>query len=396
MKQFITVLIGIIFFLSILQITLGLQRHLRTDLIDFTVYYNYTRILLSGKSPYFAENTLGVPFNYPPSFFLLFTPLSILPKIQSQTIFITFSLLFFIISANIFLKIFIKSKLIRLLILSFLLQNFPTKFTLVTGQINLIVVSLIFLALYFDIKRKQLLSGLFWGLSICLKLTPLPLFFYFLISKKWTSLVYGIITFIFLNFLILTISPENIRYFTTHLPSLFLASTTSGDLYDQSLRALLIRLNFPYPTQAAFLLIILMFLVSSWQYLRKKMNDLSYVSIILILSTIGSSFAWQHHFVFLFPGFIAATLPILSFLRKPVSEGRQKSITPTLRKNKFIIKGFFLLLAATLVAYHIKDISPPPTNNPFLMSHTLMGTLILLILLITDPPIPSPYRRRLK
>lgn len=424
MKHSFIILTTIILILSLLQIILGLQRHLRSNLIDFTVYYNYSRILLSGKSPYEREFTQGIPFNYPPSAFFLFIPFSLIPKQTSQLIFISISLLFFLITADYLIRLFIKSKSIRFLLLALLLQNFPTKFTLVTGQINLVVISLLFLALYFDLKRGQLLSGLFWGLSICLKVTSLPLFFYFLTGKKWTSFVSGIITFLVLNFLIMVITPQSIRYFTIHLPSLFLASTTSADLYDQSLRTFLIRLNIPYPSQLALIIILILFLVSTWKFMKRKISNFSYFSLLLILSTIGSSFAWQHHFVFLFPGYIAEIVYLLNRGRngviKQVKSEYQNSNFETnsnYQKTKFKtftlfnysdfdfiwnlalgilnLRFFLLLISAILVGYHIKEISHSSITNPFFISHTLMGALLLLILLITDPPIPSPDRKRL-
>ena len=382
MKKLLTIFAGIFFFLSILQIAWGLQRHLKGGLIDFTVYYNYARIFLSGRSPYGPEYTAGIPFNYPPSSFLLFAPISFLPKQTAQLVFTATSLLFFVIITNHLIKLFIKSKPTRLLLLILLMQNFPTKFTLVTGQVNLIVLSVLTISFATDKNNKETLSGIFWGIASMLKLTPLSLGLYFIIRKRYKALIVGLSLFILGNAVILTVSPQSIYYFRHHLPVLLASTGLTTTLYDQSIRAFLARIGFFQASIVSNIFTTVIILFSTWKYLAAKLaksvffihlTDLTYFSVILAATTIGNSFAWQHHFVFLFPGFISESVYLL----------RGFNITEGVKNKK--IRGFLLLVSAILVGYHIPDISHPPTTNPFFIYHTLMGAFILIGLLITQP-----------
>ena len=92
------------------------------------------------------------------------------------------------------------------------------------------------------------------------------------------------------------------------------------------------------------------------------LTSLRFFSLLLALTTIGHSYAWQHHFVTLIPGFIAESVYLM--------------------KKKNTLRGFLLLASAILVGYHFPDISHPPTTNPILISHTLVGALVLIGLLV--------------
>ncbi|OGF99364.1 hypothetical protein A2153_05165 [Candidatus Gottesmanbacteria bacterium RBG_16_38_7b] len=360
---------ALLLFLSILQITFGLDKHLRSGLIDFDVYYQYGRILLSGRSPYGPEFTQGIPFNYPPSSFILFAPFALFSNKPASLLFTAFSLFFFIISAYLLLKHFFpSSKPIRLLLLSLLLQNFPTKFTLVTGQINLIILSILFLSFLFDQKNRPVVSGLLWSLACILKLTPLTLILYFLLRRRFLSVAVGLSVFLFTNLFFLALTPRSFFYLTTHLPALLSKSGAVTTLYDHSLRAFLARLGITPNTLFSNLTIFTLFVLIILK--RRTLTNLSLFSLILIATTIGNAFAWQHHFVLTFPAFIVASLRVF--------------------RTKNLPYFFLTLLSAILVGMHFADIARPPTTNPFLISHALLGSILLyLLLIIPQHPIDS-------
>lgn len=351
-------------FLALIQITVSLTSHLQTGLIDFNIYHHYGQILLSGRSPYGPEYTEGIPFNYPPSSFILFAPLALLPLKSATMIFTAFSLLFFIITGNIFLKNFFPSKITRCILLVLLLQNFPVKFTLVTGQVNLIVISLLLMAFVYDQKNSPAAAGLFWGLAAAVKLTPLTLILYFLLRKRCLSVLTGALLILFSNLFFVAIQPQNIYYFGTHLPSLLEKSGFVTSFYDQSLRAFISRLGLESDVFLSNTIIILLFVLVIWNFWTRRapLRNLIFFSQILLITTIGNSFAWQHHFVLTFPAFITA-----SYL--------------SLRKNSWLYFSL-IFISAVLIGSHIPDISHPPTTNPFFVSHTLMGTIILLLILL--------------
>ena len=359
LRSFLLFFTSLLFFLSVLQIIFGLNKHLRSGLFDYKVYHQYGRTILSGRSPYDPEFTKGIPFNYPPSSFLLFAPFSLLPLQTSSLIFTAFSLLFFIVVTYLFLESLIPSKPVRLLLLALLLQNFPTKFTLVAGQVNLIVLSFLLLSFLYDQKNRLVLSGLLWGSAVMIKLTPITLLVYFLFRKKYLTLVSGITFFTISNIFFLIIQPQTIYYFITHLPGLLGKSGFVTTFYDQSLRAFFSRLGIPHDAGLATVVVLLFLGLAIFNFLRQKspQKELIFFSQILLITTIGNAFAWQHHFVFIFPALISASILILS--------------------KKSLLLFTLTLLCALLIGYHIPNLTHTPISNPFFVSHTLIGTLIL-------------------
>src|SRR3990172_2721336 len=333
MKRHLVQILSVLFlYLAILQIIFGLEVQLRNGLIDFEVYYRYGKILTSGRSPYGPEFTQGIPFNYPPSSFILFATLSFINPLSASLLFTGSSILFFLLTAYSVLKNYFPSKPVRFLILALLFQNFPLKFTLVTGQVNLFVLSFLFLAFLNDRKNKPFLSSIYWSLACMLKLTPVTLSLYFLLRKKYLTLLSGLFIFAGANVFFLFLSPRSLYYLTVHLPVLFIV--------------------------LLFILIIRKF---------TSLGNLSFFSLILITTVIGTPFAWQHHYILTFPGFIAASIRIY----------RTRFLSPGYR-----IRFLLTLVSAVLVGMHFRDITRPPTSNPFIISHALIGSLILFGLLL--------------
>jgi alpha-1,2-mannosyltransferase len=360
----------LIFTLSLIQLGFGLFQVLsKTPLIDFSVYYQAASFALQGNFHYNALYN-GIPLNYPPSAFLFFVFLPLLPLFPSQMVFTMLSITALLISGIILCRLFPKTKSIPicLLILSCLLQNFPTKFTLVMGQVNIFVLLLLVLSFYMDQKGHQVQSGVFYGLASLFKLTPLPLGLYFLLRKKYKTFFVGIGLVVISNMVGGLLIPDSFKFFYTTFPSLLTANTFMS-IYDQSVRAFLARLGIGNTLLITWTLAGLLTLWASWNYkmsLRSHGNqtvtDLTYFSLLLAIITISNGYTWQHHLVLLFPGFIAQTVIVL--------------------KEKKIIRVELLLLSAILVAYHFPDIAHPPTTNPILLSHAFIGAGILIGLLL--------------
>src|SRR3989338_2533284 len=364
-RHLVQILSALFLYLAILQIIFGLEVQLRNGLIDFEVYYRYGKILTSGRSQYGPEFTQGIPFNSPPSSFILFATLSFINPLSASLLFTGSSILFFLLTAYSVLKNYFPSKPVRFLILALLFQNFPLKFTLVTGQVNLFVLSFLFLAFLNDRKNKPFLSSIYWSLACMLKLTPVTLSLYFLLRKKYLTLLSGLFIFAGANVFFLFLSPRSLYYLTVHLPVLLTKTGSVTTLYDHSLRAFLARVGFSGNLYWSVLLIVLLFIL----IIRKftSLGNLSFFSLILMTTVIGTPFAWQHHYILTFPGFIAASIRIY----------RTRFLSPGYR-----IRFLLTLVSAVLVGMHFRDITRPPTSNPFIISHALIGSLILFGLLL--------------
>lgn len=360
----------IIFLLSLLQVASGIISRLgQSILLDFEVYYNYSLLLLSGHNPY----QQSVPLNYPPSSLLFFMTSTYFPIQIAQAILTFISVVCLLLAGYLLCRMFLKNGLVIFLILAALLQNFPTKFTLTMGQINLIVLLFIILSFISDQRKNQLFSGLFWGFALMIKIIPAPLVLYFLFRRKWQALAAGIITVAITNLAVINLLGNMKTYFFIHLPRLFLHSGSASSLYDQSLRSFFIRTGLNPQISILISLVTVVFLITfaTIKYRSstsvtgddQKLTDLVFFSSLLSISAISSSFTWQHHLVFLIPGFFAETIYFL--------------------KSKSTLRGILLSTSFALVGYHFPDIARPPTDNPFLISHSLMGTLLLIGLLLT-------------
>jgi len=295
--------------------------------------------------------------------FFFFSPLAFIPFKASQIIWLTLSFLFLFSFAWILFQLFIPKKewWLKLLLISFLLQNFPTKFTLVMGQVNFLVLLLLTASFFFYLQQKSRLSGLFLGLAAALKISPIFLIIFFLARKELKIVVSTLITFIAANLIFVFSSLETtINYFQTKLPEL-LWTTNLGFYYDQSMLAFLSRLGLEGTIwrMANLLLLVsgIVFLLFKFQKTKNPAADLRFFSLLLLLITITNSFAWQHHLVFLFPAFLSASFYLI--------------------EKKEPLFGVILALAALLVGFHFRDLEYFLLTNPLIGSHGLIGSFIL-------------------
>jgi len=357
-------LVLLIFALALGQILFGLTKVLlQTDLIDFRVYYEASQDFLKGINPYQPLYFQKIPFNYPPSAFIFLLPLVLFPLKVSQIIWLVLSFLFLFGFAWILFQLYIPRKewWLKLLLTSFLLQNFPTKFTLVMGQANFLVLFLLITSFFFYLRQKSHLAGLFLGLATALKISPIFLIIFFLARKELKIVVSTLITFIAANLIFVFSSLEAaVDYFQTKLPEL-LWTTNLGYYYDQSLLAFLSRLGLEGPAWRLLNLFLLVggviFLLLKFQKTKSQTADLKFFSLLLLLITITNSFAWQHHLVFLFPAFLSASFYLI--------------------EKKEPLFGVILALAALLVGLHFRDPEHFLLTNPLIASHGLIGSFIL-------------------
>ena len=365
----------LIFFLALSQIILGLSKVLlQTNLIDFRVYYGAAQDLLRGANPYQQLYSENIPFNYPPSALLFLFPFAITSLKMAQIVWLALSFLSLFATGWIFFKLYLPKRewWLKLLLMAVLFQNFPTKFTLVMGQVNLLVLFLISASFFFYLKKKETPSGLLLGLAAALKISPILLTIFFLARRKFRIVAIALITFIVSNLIFLFLSPDTLfSYFKTVLPNL-LQAANQGYYYDQSFLSLMARLG---GTGEIWQILNLFFLVGGtglllvkFGRLKDSFSELRFFSLSLSLIVMTNAFAWQHHLVFLFPAFLCATFYLL--------------------KKKEFLYGLILATAALLVGLHFREPSHPLLANPIIASHGFIGALILgsLIYRLQDKP----------
>lgn len=191
------------FFLVLLVFTLFLLLFLfkiKGDMVDFEVNYEAGKRLGMGETLYRAEDEHYM-FKYLPASSILYLPLSYLPLDAAKAIWYflviscSFSLVY--ISYTVLPSREIKS-IYGIVLPPLILAKFFFR-EIQLGQINALVTMILLLMIWFQISekesnhsKKQILAGLFWGLGTALKPYALIFFPYFIVKKKWRSLLSGI------------------------------------------------------------------------------------------------------------------------------------------------------------------------------------------------------------
>lgn len=224
--------------------------------MDFSIFYAAWQAVLSGLNMYNSPTGEGVVFKYAPYFGIIFSPLALLPYEIAAVAWNVINSAVFVIGLGFFYLIgFKKAKLIHFIVLTFLgvlfiFRSLSPEMHL--GNSNLLVLGLFFLFLYFYIKKKFVISALFFTLMAYIKLFPLIILLYFLKKRQFKIILwFGIFSLIFVILLpvLLTLSfnqpfiilkswlinlltplPQNIIHLQS-LKYLLLRYLTASDIY---------------------------------------------------------------------------------------------------------------------------------------------------------------------
>ena len=294
--------------LLILFAAIGLFLILKTIFLgghpDFEVYYAAARAFLEGKNFYLATSSAGTTFIYPPIALLLAIPFSIFPFLTAQMIWTAISILVFLISVLLLLTInnekFFSNRFLFLFGMAFF--SFPAKFTLGMGQINMFILLLLVVFLYFIQQKRSKIAAFFLSLGFNIKLFPLLLPILFIIRKQWKLLFY-IISFTvgICLFSVIIFSPRMLWEFLSSISPGIVFSTRT-DYYNQALSGFVFRLmSVSTPADIVIKIISVVLLLVTvyfvWRDGNKK-KDL-FVGLIITLQLLINSFSWQHYFVWL-------------------------------------------------------------------------------------------------
>lgn len=359
---------AVVFLVIVSRLFWRLALLIREGLLDFRVYYQATQVFLAGATPY-IHDPAKIAFNYPPSALLFFAPFGLLPFSDAQSIFTLASLVSFSTSGLLLLSLFpvFRAAWKRILLSAILLQAFPTTLTLALGQVNGLLLLCVVGAFLASEKKRNILAGVLWGAASMIKLQFLPLGIYFLLERRFSTFAAGLLVVLAANGILVAVHPELFDYFTRMLPALLAQTASANTVYDQSIRAFFTRLGF---TDTGSMLAggvsAALIVAAITGYLRggarTTARRFTFFSLFLAVSVIGSSFAWHHHLVFLFPGFIAAWA--------------------CLPKKRASLALLTVIGSALLILFHFSDPVRLPTTNPFLLSHALIGSLLLIIILL--------------
>lgn len=338
------------------------------NLNDFQVYYQAAQASLS-ENPYKKE--YFSPYNYPPSATIFFLPITLLPYKSAELFWLIISVFSLIFSVFLLFKLFFKkaSFVLKFFVSVLLLRIFPARFTLVLGQINLIILLILVLSFYFYQRKKMGLAGVFMGIAGAIKLIPLILALFYFLKKEKKALVAALMTFLICNLLaFITFGRQQFLYFFKEiLPLLFKQADTRGittTYINQSLEVFLLRLGISSFLIKWLLVLLSLGLVAREIILKNKpLENFKSFSILLLITTIFiPGFSWQHHFVFLFPALLT-----LFFYWK---------------RNFSLLRGFLFFFFLCSLYFHFKDPDSPFLKTSLLVSHNFLSAVGLLVILL--------------
>lgn len=306
--------------------------------VDFIAYYTATQLIESGEiseiyaeikddfsvvnSGKFFETAKRSGFQFAPTRYvylpIFLAPFKLLTKFSfptAATLWLIFNLICVI--TVIFLEWYLTKDLphpiLRLmLIISLNLCSFPLFYALKLGQTSIIVYLVVCLIYYSTAKKHDSLAGIFLGIIIALKFSPLLFVLYFLYRKRYTlviSCTLTVVTILLISIISYGLPPHKIYWnYLSDLSSLRIAAWSN-----QSMDAFLLRLftkttilHF-YPIKVTTLFSIVSYAISlsvmGIVYLslkgEKNLNyqrlyPLEFSAIILCL-LIMPSISWLHY-----------------------------------------------------------------------------------------------------
>lgn len=328
---------------------------------DFSQYWISAKALVTSRDPYLTPELLG-PNATPPISEIFFLPFAFLSHQAGLVLFTYIS--FASIIGSVYLSLKITAKKVPwyyfLFFIGLSFASFPIRFTLGMGQVNIIVLFLLLLAVYLETKSRKnsLAAGLSLGAAIALK--PIFAFFllFFLLKKNWKLvLISTLMIVILIAFILIFWSPQIwINWYQTAI--LPLTSYLAPGIYayqNQGIFGFLSRQMSDfyariYLHKAATILLIPF--ASYLVFKKKEINlGLSFFIITLLLFDITS---WQHHFVWLMFPFVVLLVNIL--------------------KSKNVVLLGFLVLSYFLVSWNFRDPSQFPA---IFLSTQFYGAVIL-------------------
>ena len=186
-----------------------------TYAIDYRAFYLAGKSVLNNLNPYLNHISLNIDFygpinselskysgwKYPPLASYLFAPFALFPYELSKNLFNLISLL----TGSLIIHLTIKKKFLDINPSSLLIVgiSFPLLATISRGQVEILLVCLSLVALYFFKKGSILLSSIFLAIIGFIKIFPLLLAFSFIKSKQRTKfflfLILSLLTLYLLN-----------------------------------------------------------------------------------------------------------------------------------------------------------------------------------------------------
>lgn len=174
---------------------------------DFSPTHYAAKNILAKKDIYCKLAGTSSQYTRSPTFALMLYPLGLMPRNVASFVWSLLSIIslgaIFIISEKLFLKSNNKKNLFWILIapIGLILLSRPLISEFLLGQVDILILCFVMLALFFKERNNLILSALFLVMASHIKLTPLVFLPYFLLKKEF-KLICWIVFFIIVFMLI--------------------------------------------------------------------------------------------------------------------------------------------------------------------------------------------------
>ncbi|MET7947004.1 glycosyltransferase 87 family protein [Micromonospora sp. NPDC005324] len=190
----------------------------------------------------------------------------------------------------------------------------PVRDTVSFGQVNLLLVALVYLDLWL-LERGSRLAGVGMGLAAAVKLTPAIFIGYLLVTGRWRAAATAIGTAVGATVVAAAFAPQASR---TFFAEALWDTDRVGELAyvsNQSLLGLVARLDPAHPDRRLWLVLVVAVLAVWALRVRRAVRDgdeRAGFALTGVAACLVSPVTWVHHLVWLVPGLVvlaASTLP---------------------------------------------------------------------------------------
>lgn len=292
--------------------------------VDLRVYRAGARTFLNGLSLYDTTTLIdgpdGLPFTYPPTAALAFTPFGLVSPMAAQGIIFAITLaslaaVFAIVLTRLRPELDTLTKVAVIGTLVFLFEFVePVRTTLGFGQINVVLM----LAVVLDTltRARYWPRGMLIGIAVAIKLTPAVFLLYFLLRKDWrAAITMTVSTLATVGFGWLILPADSAQYW---LRTLWDTDRIGAPSFanNQSFKGMLTRLPLPDLWQSGLWLALCgAALVLAVIWMRRLLATGDVLGALLVnalLILFVSPVSWTHHWVWVAPAFLVAAHALAS------------------------------------------------------------------------------------
>jgi alpha-1,2-mannosyltransferase len=283
-------------------------------LLDLDVYREAAQVAWSGGDLYGLRFTfVSLPYLYPPFGILFLTPVAFLSDISAQVVWTLITLVAVIGYAAVCVKNFaadhFHTPTVYAVTIAFTLAMEPTESGINFGQINILLA--VFLVLDLSRHTGWIPQGVLTGVAAAVKLTPLLLAVYYLVTKQVRAALWTIGTFLACSAVAAVVFPKASWIYWT---GTFLESDRVGVSYisNQSINGLLQRIvGDTQAARIAWLLLAAAVAVGVMVVAHHLFGTYPHLTDALVLAAILliSPISWTAHWILILPLLLVAALP---------------------------------------------------------------------------------------